>query len=119
MTTGDLVGTEFCYHTIPEQLDPYDNEAFLRSKTPFYLVCTKYPKFVKRLEGRPEEYNQTVEEITKLEEEGKCFVIRPKRPLEIGRMTHDVKEIIRTYERGRSDAFECMEQMKAWMKEEE
>lgn len=60
-----------------------------------------------------------MEEITKLEEEGKCFVIRPKRPLEIGRMTHDVKEIIRTYERGRSDAFECMEQMKAWMKEEE
>ena len=39
-TTGDLVGAEFCYHTIPEQLDVYDNEAFLRSNIPFYLVCT-------------------------------------------------------------------------------
>ena len=83
------------------------------------LFYRKYPKFVKCLERRPEEYNRTVEEITKLEEEGKCFVIRPKWPLEIGRMSHDEKEIIRTYERGRSDAFECLEQIKAWMKEDE
>ena len=40
LTTGDLVGDKFCYHTIPEELDPYDNEAFLRSKTKFYSVCT-------------------------------------------------------------------------------
>ncbi len=206
LTTGDLVGDKFCYHTIPEELDPYDNEAFLRSKTRFYSVCTnletgepeyilmkdmvkdidylrasasmpyvsrtvekdgmklldggcsdsipvrafmdmgyeknvvvltrpadyrkkpekkglarilyrKYPKFVKRLEARPEEYNQSVEDIKRLEADGKIFVIRPSRPLEIGRMSHDVKEIIRTYERGRSDAFECLEEMKAWLKE--
>ncbi len=206
-TTGDLVGAEFCYHTIPEQYDPFDNEAFMKSDTEFYLVCTnletgepeyvkirdmnqkieylrasasmpyvsriveqdgkklldggcsdsipvkkfmelgftknvviltrpadyrkkpekrglarvfyrKYPKFVKRLEGRPTEYNRAVEEITKLEEEGTCFVFRPKRPLEIGRMSHDMKEIIRTYERGRSDAFDYLEELKAWMKEE-
>lgn len=204
LTTGDLVGDKFCYHTIPEELDPYDNEAFLRSKTKFYSVCTnletgepeyilmkdmvkdidylrasasmpyvsrtvekdgmklldggcsdsipvrafmnmgyeknvvvltrpadyrkktekkglarifyrKYPKFVKRLATRPEEYNKTVEDIMQLEQEGKIFVIRPKRPLEIGRMSHDVKEIIRTYERGRSDAFDCLEEMKAWL----
>lgn len=204
LTTGDLVGDKFCYHTIPEELDPYDNEAFLRSKTKFYSVCTnletgepeyilmkdmvkdidylrasasmpyvsrtvekdgmklldggcsdsipvrafmnmgyeknvvvltrpadyrkkpekkglarifyrKYPKFVKRLATRPEEYNKTVEDIMQLEQEGKLFVIRPKRPLEIGRMSHDVKEIIRTYERGRSDAFDCLEEMKAWL----
>ena len=198
------MGDKFCYHTIPEELDPYDNEAFLRSKTKFYSVCTnletgepeyilmkdmvkdidylrasasmpyvsrtvekdgmklldggcsdsipvrafmnmgyeknvvvltrpadyrkkpekkglarifyrKYPKFVKRLATRPEEYNKTVEDIMQLEQDGKIFVIRPKRPLEIGRMSHDVKEIIRTYERGRSDAFDCLEEMKAWL----
>jgi len=206
LTTGDLVGDEFCYHTIPEELDPYDNEAFLRSQTKFYSVCTnletgepeyilmkdmvkdidylrasasmpyvsrivekdgmklldggcsdsipvrafmnmgyeknvvvltrpadyrkkpekkglarilyrKYPKFVKRLEARPDEYNQSVEDVKHLEEEGNIFVIRPSRPLEIGRMSHDVKEIIRTYERGRSDAFECLDEIKAWLKE--
>lgn len=38
--TGDLVGVDFCYHEIPEKLDRYDNEAFLRSGVPFYAVCS-------------------------------------------------------------------------------
>lgn len=38
--TGDVVGEKFCYHDIPERLDPYDYEAFLKSKTKFYAVCT-------------------------------------------------------------------------------
>lgn len=207
-TTGDLVGEKFCYHEIPEELDPYDNEAFKKSDTDFYVTCTnletgepeyillkdmfrdidymrasasmpyvsrivemggkklldggcsdsvpvkafmdlgyeknvviqtrpreyrkkdekkglarilyrKYPKFVKTLESRAKNYNCQMEEIEKMEEEGKIFVIRPSRPLEIGRMSHDVKEIIRAYERGRSDAFDCLEQMKKWLEETE
>ena len=39
-TTGDLVGNQFCYHDIPERLDPFDHEAFKRSETDFYLACT-------------------------------------------------------------------------------
>lgn len=38
--TGDVVGEKFCYHDIPETLDPYDHKAFLENKTPFYAVCT-------------------------------------------------------------------------------
>jgi hypothetical protein len=37
---GEIVGSEFCYHTIPEKLDPYDYDAFTRYGTPFYAVCT-------------------------------------------------------------------------------
>lgn len=40
LTTGDLVGDQFCYHEIPERLDPFDNDAFQASKTAFYVVCT-------------------------------------------------------------------------------
>lgn len=40
MTTGDVVGAEFCYHEIPEKLDVYDNEAFRRCGVPFYMVCS-------------------------------------------------------------------------------
>ncbi len=40
LTTGDLVGNEFCYHTLPERLDVYDNEAFKKSQTDFYVTCT-------------------------------------------------------------------------------
>ena len=40
LLTGDMFGAEFCYHTIPEELDPIDNETFLKSGIPFYIVCT-------------------------------------------------------------------------------
>lgn len=40
LKTGDLVGADFCYHEIPEKLDVYDNEAFMRNGVPFYAVCS-------------------------------------------------------------------------------
>ena len=40
LKTGDLVGADFCYHEIPEKLDIYDNEAFLKNGVPFYAVCS-------------------------------------------------------------------------------
>ena len=38
--TGNMVETEFCYHELPEKLDPYDNEAFMKSGIEFYAVCS-------------------------------------------------------------------------------
>ncbi len=38
--TGDIFGAEMIYHTIPEKLDPIDNEAFLKGKTSFRAVVT-------------------------------------------------------------------------------
>ena len=38
--TGDMFGAEFCYHTIPEKLDIFDNEAFNSSPMDFWVVCT-------------------------------------------------------------------------------
>ena len=40
LKTGDLFGAEFCYHELPEKLDPFDCEAFNRDPLDFYLVCT-------------------------------------------------------------------------------
>lgn len=40
LKTGDIVGAEFCYHTLPDELDIYDHEAFVRNGTPYYAVCT-------------------------------------------------------------------------------
>ena len=40
LTTGDLVGAEFCYHELPDKLDIYDHEAFLKNKTSFYVTCS-------------------------------------------------------------------------------
>ena len=38
--TGDLFNAEFCYHTVPEKLDPFDCKAYETSKMEFYIVCT-------------------------------------------------------------------------------
>lgn len=40
LKTGDIVGADFCYHELPDKLDVYDHEAFLRNSTPFYVTCT-------------------------------------------------------------------------------
>ena len=40
LKTGDFVGVEFCYHELPDKLDIYDHDAFLKNPTPFYAVCT-------------------------------------------------------------------------------
>ena len=40
LKTGDLYGAEFCYHTIPEELDPIDNDAYNENPMAFYVVCT-------------------------------------------------------------------------------
>ena len=38
--TGDLYGAEFCYKTIPYELDPMDFETFNKNRMEFYGVCT-------------------------------------------------------------------------------
>ena len=37
--TGDLYGEQFCYHDIPDRLDPFDREAFRKNPMAFYVVC--------------------------------------------------------------------------------
>ena len=35
--TGAMYGVDFCYHTIPEELDPFDRETFAADPTEFYV----------------------------------------------------------------------------------
>ena len=40
LRTGDLVGAEFSYHTMPNELDVFDCETYNRDPTEFHVVCT-------------------------------------------------------------------------------
>lgn len=40
LTTGDLVGARFSYHTMPSELDIFDRETFAADASSFYVVCT-------------------------------------------------------------------------------
>lgn len=38
--TGDIVGADFCYRLLPDELDVYDHEAFYKSSSAFYVTCS-------------------------------------------------------------------------------
>jgi len=38
--TGDLYGVEFCYHELPDLLDPFDRETFRSNPMEFYIGAT-------------------------------------------------------------------------------
>ena len=40
LTTGDICGEQFCYHEVPEKLDPFDDKAFRESPMDYFVVCT-------------------------------------------------------------------------------
>lgn len=40
VSTGNLVGAEFAYHTLPLELDVFDSERFESDPTEFHVVCT-------------------------------------------------------------------------------
>lgn len=40
ITTGSLVNKEFAYNKLPNELDPFDEETFQKSKTKFYATVT-------------------------------------------------------------------------------
>ena len=40
LKTGNLYSEQFCYHEVPEKLDPFDEAAFADSPMDFFVVCT-------------------------------------------------------------------------------
>ncbi|MBR1409174.1 MAG: patatin family protein [Clostridia bacterium] len=40
LTTGDLYGADFCYRELPDELDPFDREAFRDNPLEFYVGAT-------------------------------------------------------------------------------
>lgn len=40
LTTGSMVGEQFCYHDLPDRLDPFDYKTFAESPVAYYAVCT-------------------------------------------------------------------------------
>ena len=60
----------------------------------------KYPELQKALSLRNSIYNQTLEQIENLEREGRIVVIRPLKPIEVGRMEKDCSKLSALYQEG-------------------
>lgn len=70
-------------------------------KMPFAKVFyRKYPNLQKALSQRNAVYNRTMDLIEKLESDGKIIVIRPIKPVEVGRMEKDTTKLTALYQEG-------------------
>lgn len=68
-------------------------------KQPFFIY-KNYPRLRVLLSRRIEAYNEQLDLIDWLEESGQILVIRPERPVEVGRMEKDAAKLERLYEEG-------------------
>lgn len=72
-------------------------DGYIRAAKVFYR---KYPQLQKAIFERNIVYNQTMDLIEKLEDEGKLTVIRPENPVNVGRMEKDTAKLAALYDEG-------------------
>lgn len=75
----------------------------------------KYPNIVKDLNERPEKYNESLEKLRELEEQGKVFVIAPETTMGVGRTETDPDKLEALYQEGYRIAKEQMDVLKKYL----
>ena len=73
------------------------------------FIYKKYPRLRVALRNRNKIYNEQLELVERLEEEGKIIVIRPEKPIVVGRMETSVKKLTDLYEQGYACAKKVIE----------
>ena len=75
----------------------------------------KYPNIIYRINHRHERYNRQMEEVLRLEEEGKVFLFPVPDDMDVGTYTKDPALLEKLYERGREDAAASSEHLKKFL----
>ena len=68
------------------------------------LKYRRFPKLAAAVAGQHETYNRALDELEAEEAAGRVLVIRPSRPLAVGRYSQDRAELERLYQNGFADA---------------
>ena len=71
----------------------------------------KYPNLVRALLNTPRRYAKELEELDRLEAQGKVYVIRPSKPVTVSRTEKDVAKLRALYAEGRQTSQEQMERL--------
>ena len=67
------------------------------------FIYKEYPRLRVALRNRNKVYNEQLEMVERLEDEGKIKVIRPLKPIVVDRMETSVRKLTDLYEEG----YEC------------
>ena len=73
------------------------------------FIYKEYPRLRVALRNRNKVYNEQLELVERLEDEGKIVVIRPEEPIVVGRMETNVKKLTDLYEQGYACAKKVIE----------
>lgn len=90
-------------------------------KKPFkmkLLAKVMYPKYkglIEAMINRYRIYNETIRYIEELEKDGKVFVIRPNKILEVRRIEKDKQKLLNLYNQGYEEANQCYDKLKKWI----
>lgn len=79
------------------------NKGYRKADKDFYLpgfIYHQYPALREQLRTRYRRYNETLDFIEQLERERKAIVIRPEKPLRVGRTGHDPQALADLYDEG-------------------
>ena len=80
------------------------------------IVFKKYPKLIKRMMNRHNEYNDCVEYIRNLEKDKKVFVIRPSKNLDIDLIERNPEKLEKVYQIGINDMKKQIDDLKKYLK---
>ena len=69
------------------------------TKVPFFFY-RKYPNIKETIRGRNAMYNKQMELVEAMESEGRIGVLRPERPVEVGRIERDTDKLLALYREG-------------------
>lgn len=91
-----------------------------RKKPPRFTKTTRYlyrgfPGLTDALEHRWQHYNETLDEIERLEEEKKIFVIRPTQSFKVKRAERNIVRLEQLHELGYHDAEQTYKEFRNWM----
>ena len=69
------------------------------SKVPFFFY-RKYPNIKAAIRGRNAMYNRQMELVEGMEREGRVQVLRPMKPVEVGRIERNIDKLLALYQEG-------------------
>lgn len=81
------------------------------------LLYRQYPEFEKGLQLEAMNYNSLLERVDADAMAGRCFVIAPSVPLEVGRFEPDVDKLAQIYYRGYNDMYSEVGRLRKYLEE--
>ena len=108
MTDGGLADSIPLVHALEQGYESAivvltQNKGYRKSAAHFKMpsfILPQYPKVVDLLYTRSQRYNNQIELIEQLEREGRVTILRPNKPLKVGRFTTNIDSLQELYDEG-------------------